>query len=390
MTSDTASDEIGNPRVPRPVLITLVGLVVVVAIAGLVWPAGTSAGTVAAPDTITVSRDYCGTGWAHPHPGPQTLLLHNADDNSADVDLVSVPGGAVYGEVDGLGPNTTAALRVSLGPGDYAVRCLIDDVDPTTGPAVRITGPGTGNPAAVPVSKGDLLGPVKQYQDYLTAGVAGLVRDTDTLAAAVHAGDLGAARAAWLPAHLDYARLGAAYGALGDLDAKINGPAGGFRQVEFGLWHGRSPAQLAAPADQLDADVHALQAALPGIQTDPLDFTRRAHEIMEDALRFELTGQHDEGSGSNLATVAADLAGDREVVNLLRPLLVTRYPQLSDVDIWSARLAALLQAQRHPDGSWTPVGQLPTADRERLNGTVSELAELLAPIATICEPRRTS
>lgn len=34
---------------------------------------------------------------------------------------------------------------------------------------------------------------------------------------------LGAAREAWLPAHLAYERLGAAYGASGDLDGTIDG-----------------------------------------------------------------------------------------------------------------------------------------------------------------------
>jgi iron uptake system component EfeO len=51
--------------------------------------------------------------------------------------------------------------------------------------------------------------------------------------------------------------------------------------------------------------------------------------------------------------------------------------------------AALTSAQR-PDGSWTPVGQLARAQREKIDGSVSELTELLAPIAAITEPRRTT
>jgi iron uptake system EfeUOB component EfeO/EfeM len=78
------------------------------------------------------------------------------------------------------------------------------------------------------------------------------------------------------------------------------------------------------------------------------------------------------------------------VISVLRPLLVTRYPQLSDVDTWSARFGSLVEAQHQQDGAWTPIGQLTKATRERLDGTLSQLVELLAPIADITEPRRVS
>ena len=50
-----------------------------------------------------------------------------------------------------------------------------------------------------------------------------LAAQTQRLSAAVDAGDRQGAEAAWLVAHLQYERLGAAYGAFGDLDAAING-----------------------------------------------------------------------------------------------------------------------------------------------------------------------
>jgi iron uptake system component EfeO len=111
---------------------------------------------------------------------------------------------------------------------------------------------------------------------------------------------------------------------------------------------------------------------------------------MENTLQFEFTGKTDYGSGTNLATALANLQGDQEVVSVLRPLLTSRYPQLSQVDDWTNRLQTLLQAQQHPDGSWTPITQLSSMDRERLNATLSELIEQLAPIAAITEPRRVS
>jgi iron uptake system component EfeO len=236
----------------------------------------------------------------------------------------------------------------------------------------------------------------------VTSGVADLVTTTDALQAAVHSGNLNAARTAWLPAHLAYERLGAAYNAFGDYDGEINGttaglPGGvqdsgftGFHRVEYGLWHGESAASLTGPTDALDGYVHGLSNDLPKMETQALDLGLRAHEIMENTLQFEFTGKTDYGSGTSLATALANVQGDQEVDTVLRPLLTSRYPQLSQVDLWTSRLTTLLQARQHPDGTWTPVAQLSAMDRERLDAALSELTEQLAPIAAITEPRRVS
>jgi iron uptake system component EfeO len=71
-------------------------------------------------------------------------------------------------------------------------------------------------------------------------------------------------------------------------------------------------------------------------------------------------------------------------------LLAPRYPDLSKVDSWLTRTQTTLDAARRPDGSWTPLDRLPRKERQKLNADVSELTELLAPIAAIAEPRRVS
>jgi iron uptake system component EfeO len=365
-------------------------------------PAAASAGPSLPPNTLPVSQSDCGSNWTQPKSGPQNLVIDNVGGAPAEADLVNVANGQVLAEIEGLGINTTATMRVTLGPGAYALRCLIEDIDPITGPTVHITGGGASSPGVVPVTAADLLDPLKQYQAYVTSGVADLVGRTDALQAAVHSGNLNAARTAWLPAHLAYERLGAAYDAFGDYDGDINGttaglPDGvqdagftGFHRVEYGLWHGESATSLAGPADQLDGYVHGLQNDLPQMETEALDIGLRAHEIMENTLQFEFTGKTDYGSGTNLATALANLQGDEEVVSVLRPLLTTRDPQLSQVDQSTSGLQTLLQAQQHPDGSWTPVTALSTMDRERLDAALSGLIEQLAPIAAITEPRRVS
>jgi iron uptake system component EfeO len=380
----------------------IVAVVAVAVVAGAVvafWPDSADA----QDPEIAVSRSACGTGWAEPKPGPQTFRLHNTGSVTAEVDLIDPATGVIYGEVEGLGPATTRPLQVNLGNGSYAFRCLPEDAGAIVGPAAQVSGGAerTG-PGVAPVTHNDLLGPLKAYQEHVTTGLAELVANTGALKNAIHGGDRATSQTAWLTAHLTYERLGAAYDAFGDSDGALNGtadglPAGtadegftGFHRLEAGLWHGEDVGALAAVADQLDTDAHALQASFADSQVDGNDLGLRAHEIMENTLQFELTGRTDYGSGTNLATARANLDGTRAVLDVLRPLLAPRYPDLPKVDQWLTRTQTALEATQRPDGTWTPLTQLPTQQREKLNADVSELTELLAPIAAIAEPRRVS
>jgi iron uptake system EfeUOB component EfeO/EfeM len=331
----------------------------------------------------------------------QTLHLHNSGTAAAEVDLVDPANGAVYAEVEALGPGTTQPMRVDVGSGSYAFRCLIEDVDPITGPVVRIGGQVRGDPAILPVTSADLITPAHEYHAYVTAGLKVLASQTRVLAADIKAGRLAAARAAWRPAHLTYERLGAAYGTFGDYDTKIDGrpdglPGGvtdpgftGFYRVEYGLWHGQNAAQLTGPASRLYRDVLGLQAAFPQMEIDLLDIGLRTHEILENALQFQLTGHDDYGSGTTLATTAANIAGTRELLQILHPLLAARYRGLPSVSFWLNRLQNLISAQRSAGGTWTPVSKLSTTSRQQIDAAASQALQELAPIAVITEPRRT-
>jgi hypothetical protein len=50
------------------------------------------------------------------------------------------------------------------------------------------------------------------------------------------------------------------------------------------------------------------------------------------------------------------------------------------------RVAGLLDAQHHADGSWTPVGVLASHDREAINAAVDGALEDLAPIPDLLTP----
>jgi high-affinity iron transporter len=209
----------------------------------------------------------------------------------------------------------------------------------------------------------------------------------------VASGNLDAARARWLPAHLDYERLGAAYGTFGDYDQDINGlPSGlvggvnspkfvGFHRLEYGLWNGQPVATLAPVAEALDASVHGLQHAFPLMETAPTDVALRTHEILENALQFEMTGETDFGSHTNLATVAANVEGTQMTLAAVTPLSARENPKLlHQAQRGLTGFATDLGRYRSNTGTWTPLQDLTQAQREQLDGTLSELLEQLAPI----------
>jgi iron uptake system component EfeO len=66
--------------------------------------------------------------------------MHNAAAENAEVDLVNPANGAVYAEVEALGPGTTSSMRLNVGSGSYAFRCPFEDFDPLTGPTVTVGG----------------------------------------------------------------------------------------------------------------------------------------------------------------------------------------------------------------------------------------------------------
>jgi iron uptake system component EfeO len=370
----------------------ILGAALLLAAAGDTLP---GSATAAGPAAIDGGVSRCGAGWTRPHTGRQTLPVRNSGVGPTDVSLIDPTTGGVYVEIEALGPGVTRRIHVTLGGGVYAFRCAEEDNDLVTGPRTVIKAPRYGVTAIVPVTLTDLYGPARAYDAYAAKGVDRLIGKVAVLQRAVHDGDLDAARAAWTPAHLAYERLGAAYGTFGDFDGAINGgPAGlpggvhdkdftGFHRIEYGLWHGESAASLAGPADRLANDVRELKADLPNERLDPRDLPLRAHEILENTLQFQLTGAADQGSGTSLLTAAANIEGTREVLSVLRPLLQPRYRDLPAVDTWLDRTDALLKGR-------SSVDDLSQAERERIDGTVGQLVELLAPIAAIGEPRRVS
>lgn len=368
-----------------------------------------------APDAfdITAGMDDCGRGWgeagtaetdsaaaaapAAVRGGDQTFTVTNTTVGGIEVYVQAVDSKRVYLDLESIGAGAHATARVTLGAGRYRFVCLPADADPVRGPVVTVGKAPPGSPLTpgiVPVTRTDLIPVAKAYTAWVASRLPALRQQVAAVAADAEEGDLPAARRDWLTAHTTYETLGAAYGAFGELGDQLDGvPRGeptGFHLVESQLWQGDAAATVAVSADALLGLVDRLQAEFADVQLDPGDVALRAHEIVEDAIQDTLTGATDAGSGTSLASADAELTGAEQALAPLEPVLAGRYDRLGDTRAALAAARAVVETHRAADGTWTPLAQLSRADRERVDAALDRAAELLAPVAAICDPRRDS
>src|SRR5262249_45837824 len=162
-------------------------------------------------------------------------------------------------------------------------------------------------------------GPNGAYQNYVLTVLTALKVELGRLRAALAGGDFPAAKRVWLAALLDWERVGASYNSFGEAGTAVPGlpdglPTGandpdfpGLRRREYGLFRGQTAAQLLPVVDRTVRDVDEIAAKLhtDDIAGDPVKLTKRAQEILEDALRDHLTGVDDQGGGAAFAATAA-------------------------------------------------------------------------------------
>lgn len=361
--------------------------------------AGCSAGQHdSASGTITASASSCAGGWRPQPAGRQHFTVRNAGKISTRVTLIDAATGGIYGQVWQLSGGTSRPLDVVVPAGSYRWRCIPKVGRATVSAAKKVRGKGgRGVKPLIPLSSEEINDAMSQYHTAVAQGIATLLAGTDRLRTAVADGQMSLARQRWLAAHLEYERLGAAYGTFGDLDGLINGrpdglPGGvhdrnftGFLRIEYGLWHGESAKSLLPVIDALDTNVGKLARQFPKLQIVPSDIPLRAHEILENTLQFELTGDTDMGSHTNLATAQANTDGTIMVLGVLEQQLRIRDAPLEAA--CSKELATFRRQLGEYDrgGVWKPLNSLSRNQREQLNAALGQLLEDLALIPNILQ-----
>jgi len=381
-------------------ILVIVGVLVAVAVTLAIAARPAAVASASGAYSVSAGLDDCGAGWGDGGTvpgGDEDLTVTNPTVAGMEVYLQEAVGGKVYLDLENLGAGVHAKAHVALGSGRYRFVCLPADADPVRGPTVTVgRAPASAQltPGMVPVTRGDLIPVALAYGRWVGTRLPVLQQQVAALSADAEEGDLAAAKRDWLVAHTTYETLGAAYDAFGDVGDRIDGlprdGLTGFHLVESQLWGGAAPATVAASTAQLAAEVGSLAGTFADAEIDPGAIALRAHEIVEVAVQDVLTGAADAGSGTELATIDANLEGAAQALAPLHDILAPRYADLDRTTQALQRTRTLVESFRAADGTWTPLAGLDRAQRERLDAALDQDAELLAPVAAICDPRRDS
>lgn len=371
----------------RPRLATGVLLAVPALIAGIVIITLPSA---SADETMTVTAGACAPEWTSARTGTQTFAVTNKAGMAGEVMLVDDNGG-VAGEIETLGPGTTANLVATLSSTAYHFKCLWSNGDLVKSVDVTPTGGAVSTPLAVkPASIAELSAATDAYVIYAGSQLGRLEARLTTLRSTLASGNRAASRAQWLDAQLAWELVGASYNSFGDPGVAIDGlPSGlplgpadpkftGLHRIEYGLFHGQSPASLVPVASQLLADLASLRQQITDVAGDPVDLTLRAHEILEDAQRDHLSGVDDFGGGAAYPMTWADLQVTRTVWTQLASPIRSRNPALfpQAMAAFDRLDQALLAVRVH--GIWSTPSQASVMQRAQINAALSEALEIAA------------
>jgi high-affinity iron transporter len=365
---------------------------VIVALPAEAAPAGTA---------MTVTKTDCAPEWTSGTTGTHTFTVTNNSGLAGEINLDNA-GGAVVGEIETIGPGTSAQLTATLSSGTYTFRCLLGSQAATVSQAVQVTGTEAGTPAPVavrPVTVQDLTPADDEYQRYAAAQLADLAGQVTAIQADLRRDDMAKAKQDWLAAQLDWERVGASYDSFGDLGEAVDGlPSAyqngvadkdfeGLHRLEYGLWHGQRAAELEQVTATLAANVATVRKNLTSddLAGDPTNLPVRAHEILEDALRDHLSGLDDEGGGAAFAQTYADVQVTRAVLGYLAPLIDARQPGL--VATISGQLDTLQQAllATTTDGAWPSLATASLSAREHVDAATGAVLETLAAVPDLLE-----
>jgi iron uptake system EfeUOB component EfeO/EfeM len=255
--------------------------------------------------------------------------------------------------------------------------------------------PGPQDSPPVPASSFDR--PIARYRAYAVAQLGVMEPRIASLEGALAANDSAAAQAAWRAAYARYLRLGAVYlnGEVASLNQEIDGNAGGLEggakspqfmglhRIEYGLWTGAPPHALLGWARRLDVAVHRLRSALGHVSITPLEYATRAHEILEDAQRDQLSGADVPYSGEGALATEAGLEATEEVISTLGPVFrvdarVVLLPALATE--FAALRSALASIAAAHGGRLPSNGQLTQPQSELLDGTLGGVLEALSQV----------
>ena len=236
-----------------------------------------------------------------------------------------------------------------------------------------------------------LVQPITEYKIYVSQALSRLVKETKAFTDAVKAGDVAKAKALFAPTRTHYEKIEPIAELFSDLDGSMDSRADdhelaekdpgftGFHRIEYGLWVENSTAGLDKYADQLMADVNALNERIASLVFPPDVVVGGAAALMEEVAATKISGEEDRYSRTDLWDFQANSDGSKKIWQLFSPLIADDKAYVDKVNANFATVDRILAGYLNPNG-FDSYEKLTDADRAKLAGAVNTLAEDLSQL----------
>ena len=236
-----------------------------------------------------------------------------------------------------------------------------------------------------------LVQPITEYKIYVSQALSRLVKETKAFTDAVKAGDVAKAKALFAPTRTHYEAIEPIAELFSDLDGSMDSRADdhelaekdpgftGFHRIEYGLWVENSTAGLDKYADQLMADVNALNERIASLVFPPDVVVGGAAALMEEVAATKISGEEDRYSRTDLWDFQANSDGSKKIWQLFSPLIADDKAYVDKVNANFATVDRILAGYLNPNG-FDSYEKLTDADRAKLAGAVNTLAEDLSQL----------
>lgn len=337
--------------------------------------------------TVTVADGTCDPADFILPAGRATFDILNASNRPIEWEILD--GVYVVEERENIAPGFHSLLTAKLRPGSYEITCGL-----LSSPRGRLTVTPSEQSEADRIQPPltAFVGPLSEYKVFLIGQSTALVAASESIAEAIAAGDLEAARQAWREARLPYKRVEAVSNRIADLENAIdplsdyleqreNDPAfTGFHRIEYGLFGLGRVDGLAPVADRLVSDLTTLKARIRETKLLPQDM---AESAQREALRLadgQIAAGEDRWSFYDLAEIEANLDGIEKSVTLILPLVRNADPGISQNvtnDLAAARAAL---ADLKIAGAYQAYDTVDAAARKKLAGVFQKLADAISAL----------
>lgn len=302
---------------------------------------------------VTIRDNVCDPNEITVPAGRTTFTIVNQSQRALEWEILD--GVMVVEERENIAPGFSQSMTVKLEPGKFDITCGL-----LTNPrgVLHVTPSEASDAEAARPSLVRYVGALAEYKVYMALESKAAARSAEELAAAIKAGNLSQARAAYPGAHQGYKRLEPAAALFSDLDTRLEAGAQyfekresdpqfmGFHRIEYGLQES-SLTNLAPVADQLTADLGTLSTRLQSQSLQPQQLIGSAAKVLRRNADDLATQGNKTDDRHRLSDLQGTLEGTRKIADLLRPLLNKAAPTLQkNLDQHFSELDVALGAQR--------------------------------------------